>query len=417
MLRVWKNICKEFRQLCVGGSANTETVHISNGSIQLSSNQDVNSSCIKLYQQTTNGTLLCEPGKSTEHKHKSAESNSYYYINHKWNLSKSIFLEICGLSSAVALGWNLSQLRQKQSHLYDFSSSLAKVITDIALPQLRSGIRLTINDLSSSSSRAFSNVLCNTTTNQDSSTYVNTTTAFALSLTEEINQTLEEMVKSLETSSALGLADWQNSVGIQLINSARKKELSEYDYLIDRLESDRFSAYQREALNCFRESKKLGSIKGAYNLGLCYEQGIGTIIDKEKAVAHYEEAARNNHPAAQYNLGLLLYRRYLTDESSKENDITRAYDLLRQAAQQGVEEASAALIAIASEQENQDATTPSTTTKTTVGRNTLCNGMASFRKASSEPHSFTSCHRQLKDSVDTTEFELRRDSISFYLGD
>lgn len=90
------------------------------------------------------------------------------------------------------------------------------------------------------------------------------------------------MVKSLETSSALGLADWQNSVGVQLINSAQKKELSEYDYLINRLESDRFSAYQREALNCFTESSKLGSIKGAYNLGLCYEQGIGTIIDKDK---------------------------------------------------------------------------------------------------------------------------------------
>ncbi|XP_032781569.2 uncharacterized protein LOC116919661 [Daphnia magna] len=417
MLRVWKNICKEFRQLCVGGSANAETVHISNGAINLSSNQDVNSSCIKLYHQTTNGALLLEHGNFTEHQHRSAESNSYYQINHKWNLSKSIFLEICGLSSAVALGWNLSQLRQKHSHLYDFSSNLAKVLTDIALPQLLGGIRLTINDVCSSSSRAFSNVLCNSAKTQDSSTYVNTTTALALSLTEEINQTLEEMVKSLETSSALGLADWQNSVGVQLINSAQKKELSEYDYLIDRLESDRFSAYQREALNCFTESSKLGSIKGAYNLGLCYEQGIGTIIDKDKAVAHYEEAARKNHPAAQYNLRLLLYRRYLNDESSKENDITRAYDLLRQAAQQGLEEASAALIAISSEQETQNATNYSTTTRTIVGRNTLCNGMTSFRKALSEPHSFTSCHRHLKDSVHTTEFEFKRDSISFYLGD
>ncbi|KAI9555836.1 hypothetical protein GHT06_018353 [Daphnia sinensis] len=415
MLRVWKNICKEFRQLCVGGSANAETVHKSNGSISLSSNQDVNSSCIKLYQQTMDSTFPFEHGNSTEQQHSSAESNSYYQVNHKWNLSKSIFFEICGLSSAVALGWNLSQLRQKQSH---FSSSLAKVLTDIALPQFLSGIRLTINDVSSCSSRAFSNVLCKSATVQDSSTYVNATTALALSLTEEINQTLEEMVKSLETSSSVGLADWQNSVGVQLINSAQKKEISEYDYLIDhRLENDRFSAYQREALNCFKESRKLGSIKGAYNLGLCYEQGIGTIMDKDKAVAHYEEAARKNHPAAQYNLGLLLYRRYLTDESSNENDITRAYDLLRQASQQGLEEASAALIAIASEQEKQNAASYTTTTRTTDGRNTLCNGMASFRKASSEPHSFTSCHRQLNNSVDTTEFEFRRDSISFYLGD
>lgn len=90
------------------------------------------------------------------------------------------------------------------------------------------------------------------------------------------------MVKNLETSSALGLAEWQNSVGVELSKSAQKEVLSEYDYLINRFESDRFSAYQREAFNCFAESQKLGSIKGCYNLGLCYEQGIGTSIDRDK---------------------------------------------------------------------------------------------------------------------------------------
>lgn len=131
---------------------------------------------------------------------------------------------------------------------------------------------------------------------------------------------------------------------------------------------------------------------------------------------YYEEAACKNHPTAQYNLGLLLYRRYLNDETSKEKDFIRAYALLRQAAQQGLQEATAALIAISGEAE-QDATSCSTTSRTMFANDSLCNGMVSLRKAVSEPRSFTYCPRRLQDTADTIEFEFRRDSISFYIGD
>lgn len=85
-----------------------------------------------------------------------------------------------------------------------------------------------------------------------------------------------------ETDNHLGLADWQNSVGVELLMSAKKNELSEYDYLIRCKEKERSLAYQREAVLCFRESMKLGSAKGAYNLGICHEQGIGTSVDLDK---------------------------------------------------------------------------------------------------------------------------------------
>jgi TPR repeat protein len=92
------------------------------------------------------------------------------------------------------------------------------------------------------------------------------------------------MLKNLETDKNVGLAEWQNSVGVELVNSAKKKELSEYDYLIKNLKADRFSAYQREAFNCFQESRRLGSAKGAFNAGICYEQGVGTSQNLEKVL-------------------------------------------------------------------------------------------------------------------------------------
>lgn len=95
-------------------------------------------------------------------------------------------------------------------------------------------------------------------------------------------QTLAGMLQNLETSNNLELAEWQNSVGVELINSAKKKVLSEYDHLIKNSKTDRFSAYQSEAFNCFLESRRLGSAKGSYNLGICYEQGIGTSQNLDK---------------------------------------------------------------------------------------------------------------------------------------
>lgn len=90
------------------------------------------------------------------------------------------------------------------------------------------------------------------------------------------------MLEKLETCKNLGLSDWQNSVGVDLLTSAKKKKLSEHDHLVCSSSKDRFSAYEREAFLCFKESMKLGSAKGAYNLGICFEQGIGTSVDLGK---------------------------------------------------------------------------------------------------------------------------------------
>lgn len=98
------------------------------------------------------------------------------------------------------------------------------------------------------------------------------------------------MLEKLETSNYLELADWQNVVGVELISSAKKNKVSEYDHLITSPKADRTLAYKNEAFLCFLESRKLGSAKGAYNLGLCYEQGIGTSVDLEKVFSYLGKA-------------------------------------------------------------------------------------------------------------------------------
>ena len=99
------------------------------------------------------------------------------------------------------------------------------------------------------------------------------------------------LLETLEKSNLLGLADWQNSVGVELICSAKKNVMSEYDHLITNPKSDRTSVYKKEAFLCFKESMRLGSAKGAYNLGLCYEQGLGTSVDLDKVFQYFYSAS------------------------------------------------------------------------------------------------------------------------------
>ena len=39
-----------------------------------------------------------------------------------------------------------------------------------------------------------------------------------------------------------------------------------------------------------------------FRLALCYENGIGTEINRDKAIEHYEKASQMNHEEARNNL-------------------------------------------------------------------------------------------------------------------
>ena len=69
-------------------------------------------------------------------------------------------------------------------------------------------------------------------------------------------------------------------------------------------------------------------------LGRCYETGLGTSRDPRRALEWFEKAARQNHPAAQFNLAL-TYR----DGRGTEADEKQTFYWYRKAADQHVAEA------------------------------------------------------------------------------
>lgn len=119
---------------------------------------------------------------------------------------------------------------------------------------------------------------------------------------------------------------------------------------------------------------------------------------------------RKNHPGAQYNLGLLLYHRYLND-GSNTGDLSRSFSLLRQAAQQGLKEASHALDSL----RERGVTIARVHTEISVNENEV--KQPRFRKAASEPHDFGYCSEGLSDNI-CVGGTRNKDSVAFfYLGD
>jgi TPR repeat protein len=69
-------------------------------------------------------------------------------------------------------------------------------------------------------------------------------------------------------------------------------------------------------------------------LGYCYDNGIGTCIDKQKAFESYQKAANLENHYAQYNLALM----YEIGEGVEEN-IKQAIYWYKKSAKQGNENA------------------------------------------------------------------------------
>lgn len=242
---------------------------------------------------------------------------------------------------------------------------------------------------------------------------------------------MKHMVHELEEESNLRMGDLLNEAGVQLLSHSQKGTSSFQQLFPSQLEGKK-STYQHEAFLCLKESANLGSMKGTFNLGVCYEQGWGTPVNLKKvpifvqyelfirktlalflflkAVECYEEAARSGHAGAQYNLGLLHC--YGKIESS---DPTKALNFLRQAARQGLEQAWPALL-ILLQPSNYSIDRKSSTTSLSVLED-ISEGLPlsssnRFHKAQSEPHCLGGCSNSV-----FKDLSLKRNhSVSFYIG-
>ncbi|RZF46427.1 hypothetical protein LSTR_LSTR012502 [Laodelphax striatellus] len=95
----------------------------------------------------------------------------------------------------------------------------------------------------------------------------------------------------------------------------------------------------REAIEHFRVASQLQYAPAAFNLGQCYELGIGTEQDFTQAAHWYQKASDLGHPIAMYNLGVF----YAHGWGGLVANSTHARNLFTRAAKLGQAEAQAAL--------------------------------------------------------------------------
>ncbi|XP_065349354.1 DAP3-binding cell death enhancer 1-like [Cloeon dipterum] len=96
------------------------------------------------------------------------------------------------------------------------------------------------------------------------------------------------------------------------------------------------------ALENFKLAWSGGNVRACYNLGLCYELGVGTDPDPVKAAEYYKTAASLGHVQAAYNLGVY----YAQGRGGLPKDKSMAKQLFLEAANKGLLQAKAAVEAM-----------------------------------------------------------------------
>lgn len=80
----------------------------------------------------------------------------------------------------------------------------------------------------------------------------------------------------------------------------------------------------------FRAAAEQGDAQAQYQLGQCYEKGLGTAVDSVQAVQWYTRAAEQGDADAMYSLGLCYYYAIGVSE-----DLAKARAYLRKAVATG----------------------------------------------------------------------------------
>uniref|UniRef100_V9IFX1 Death ligand signal enhancer n=1 Tax=Apis cerana TaxID=7461 RepID=V9IFX1_APICE len=95
----------------------------------------------------------------------------------------------------------------------------------------------------------------------------------------------------------------------------------------------------KDAIRHFTAGANLSSAASMFNLGLCYELGLGTLVDYAQAAKYYNDAAERGHADATYNLGVF----YAQGRGGFTVDIDRARSYFVKAAKLGQSQAQYAL--------------------------------------------------------------------------
>ncbi|XP_029052241.1 protein SHC1-like [Osmia bicornis bicornis] len=97
-----------------------------------------------------------------------------------------------------------------------------------------------------------------------------------------IEEALKEATEEFANTHKLTMAEFELHYGLKALEERRYKD----------------------AVKHFTGGANLSSAASMFNLGLCYELGLGTLVDYTKAAKYYNDAAEQDHADATYNLGV-----------------------------------------------------------------------------------------------------------------
>ncbi|XP_076750614.1 uncharacterized protein LOC143423284 [Xylocopa sonorina] len=132
-----------------------------------------------------------------------------------------------------------------------------------------------------------------------------------------IEEALKEATEEFASTHNLAVAEFELHYGLQALEERRYKD----------------------AITHFTAGASLSSAASMFNLGLCHELGLGTLVDHAKAAKYYNDAAERGHADATYNLGVF----HAQGRGGFSVDIDRARDYFIKAAKLGQSQAQHAL--------------------------------------------------------------------------
>lgn len=132
-----------------------------------------------------------------------------------------------------------------------------------------------------------------------------------------IDEALKEATDEFANTHQLAMAEFELYFGLRALEERRYKD----------------------AIKHFTSGAHMSSAASMFNLGLCHELGLGTLVDHKKAAKCYNDAAEQGHADATYNLGVF----HAQGKGGFTVDIDRARSYFIKAAKLGQTQAQHAL--------------------------------------------------------------------------
>lgn len=227
----------------------------------------------------------------------------------RWNFEHRTWIDAITWSSGLIIGWYTSQLihikYKYHSNQYQKKCPTLSHIVNSLRPYFICSIN---NGFHQTSPVRIEKII---------STFTPSVHSISNEKIEESEENLTERKNSSENDLGQVLNSIENQLGLAAIENG----------------------HYEDGLNLLRSAANRDHAPALYNLGLCYEMGLGVSVNEKMAMELYKSAATLHHPGALYNLGIY----YGQGRGGLQQNSETATRLLRLAAVQGQKDAVEAL--------------------------------------------------------------------------